>query len=64
MATHALPLAAGANGAEPVRSRTLPRQTTATLTTLTAPWKLTFPPNLGAPQSIDLPKLQRSQGDC
>jgi hypothetical protein len=39
-------------------SRTLPAATRTTLATVDGPWTVTFPPKLGAPASIQLPKLQ------
>ncbi len=38
-------------------SRTIPVPTLATLQTLTGPWSVSFPPNLGAPASLDFPGL-------
>jgi hypothetical protein len=38
-------------------SRDLPREDTTTLATLQGPWALTFPPGLGAPDSIRLAEL-------
>jgi hypothetical protein len=39
-------------------SRTLPSMTATTLTTLTGPWDLTFPPKLGAPEKMRLATLE------
>jgi hypothetical protein len=39
-------------------TRSLPQRTFDTLATLNGPWHITFPPNLGAPPSIDLPELK------
>jgi hypothetical protein len=38
-------------------SRTVPRETRATLATLQGPWRVRFPAGLGAPDSIALPAL-------
>ncbi len=38
-------------------SRTLPAQTETDLATISGPWMVNFPPNLGAPPSITLDKL-------
>jgi hypothetical protein len=39
-------------------SRTLPPVTTTTLATLDGPWEVVFPPNLGAPEKIELAQLE------
>ncbi len=39
-------------------SRVLPRATSVTLATLSGPWEVTFPPDLGAPEKIELAGLQ------
>jgi hypothetical protein len=39
-------------------SRTLPPLTSATLATVGGPWDVTFPPKLGAPEKIQMPKLE------
>jgi hypothetical protein len=44
-------------------SRSLPRQNISTLATLSGPWKVTFPPNLGAPPSIEMPELKSWTAD-
>jgi len=38
-------------------SRALPQETVATLATLSGPWDVAFPPNLGAPPQLRLEKL-------
>jgi hypothetical protein len=40
-----------------VPSRTLPRPTSTALATLSGPWDVSFPPNLGAPAKVQLAKL-------
>jgi hypothetical protein len=39
-------------------TRTLPQRTTTTLVTVRGPWDVTFPPNLGAPEKIQLTSLE------
>jgi hypothetical protein len=39
-------------------SRELPRRAFSTVATVSGPWKITFPPKLGAPDSVDLASLQ------
>ena len=39
-------------------ARTLPQQAGTTLTTVNGPWDVTFPPNLGAPEQIQLANLE------
>jgi hypothetical protein len=39
-------------------SRTLPRATSMTLSIVSGPWDVSFPPNLGAPEKIQLAKLE------
>jgi hypothetical protein len=39
-------------------SRTLPRATSTALTTVSGPWDVSFPPNLGAPAKVQLAKLE------
>ncbi len=39
-------------------SRTLPRTRSVTLATLKGPWEISFPPNLGAPEKIELAELE------
>jgi hypothetical protein len=39
-------------------SRTLPRATRSTVATVSGPWSVSFPPNLGAPAKVQLPKLE------
>jgi hypothetical protein len=38
--------------------RAMPGQTSTTLETVTGPWDVSFPPNLGAPEKIQLNKLE------
>jgi hypothetical protein len=45
-------------GAAAEPSRTVPAVTNSTLATVDGPWKIAFQPNLGAPESIDLAKLE------
>jgi hypothetical protein len=44
--------------AAPSPSRTLPRATSTALTTVSGPWDVSFPPNLGAPAKVQLAKLE------
>jgi len=44
-------------GAEAAASRTLPRPARAVLATRSGPWTVSFPPNLGAPEKIQLARL-------
>ncbi len=39
-------------------SRSLPQETKTTLATLSGPWDISFPPDLGAPEKIQLNELQ------
>jgi hypothetical protein len=39
-------------------TRTLPRPTSTVMTTVSGPWDVSFPPNLGAPAKIQLAKLE------
>ncbi len=41
-----------------VPSRMLPPQVTTPVATLDGPWDITFPPNLGAPEKVQLAKLE------
>ena len=39
-------------------SRTLPHPTSTALATVSGPWDVSFPPNLGAPAKVQLAKLE------
>jgi hypothetical protein len=41
-----------------VKARTIPQTKPVLLTTLTGPWNISFPPNLGAPSGISVQKLE------